>query len=318
MRKPFNCLVCGTKVNPNLVHYACHRTCGSSECQAIYKRRSIAKADRRRQRNRIEKLKQQGIDLVTCAVCKQQFEMIGYNHLKTHGLTTEEYKRLYSNLAVINSRMKLQRGKEAVKRSRYLSYEGKKPDKELYEFLTGCLLGDGSLEKRQDKRNARYAEGGNNQKYLEWKYKFISQYFPCSFDERISKPHQKTGKRYQGWWLKTTVHPALTELHSQWYSKVKIIPENLITKHLTEFALAVWFCDDGCSSGSASLYTMSFGDREVKFLSSLLKSRFNLSGSILKDKSDRPFIRFDADSKRKLSKMLSKFSIPGMEYKLDF
>ena len=318
MRKPFNCLVCGTKVNPDLVHYACHRTCGSSECQAIYKRRSIAKADRRRQRNRIEQLKQQGIDLVTCAVCKQQFEMIGYNHLKTHGLTTEEYKRLYPNLAVINSRMKLQRGKEATKRSRYLSYEGKKPDKELYEFLTGCLLGDGSLEKRPSKRNARYAEGGNNQKYLKWKYKFISQYFPCSFDERISSPHTKTGKRYQGWWLKTTVHPVLTELHWQWYSKVKIIPEKLITNYLTEFALAVWFCDDGCSSRSASLYTMSFSDSEVNFLSSLLESRFDLSGSILKNQNNQPFIRFDADSKRKLSKILSKFSIPGMEYKLDF
>ena len=110
----------------------------------------------------------------------------------------------------------------------------------------------------------------------------------------------------------------LTELHLQWYSKVKIIPESLINENLTEFALAVWFCDDGCSSGSASLYTMSFSDREVKFLSSLLKSRFDLSGSILKNKDNQPFIRFDANSKRKLNKMLSKFSIPGMEYKLDF
>ena len=318
MKKPFNCLVCGTKVDPDSVHHACYRTCGSSKCQDLYKKRSIAKADRSRQRNRIEKLKQQGFDLVTCAVCKQQFEMIGFNHLKTHGLTTEEYKKLYPNRALLNSRMKLQRGKEAIKRSHYLNYEGKKPDKELYEFLTGCLLGDGSLEQRQNKRNARYAEGGSNQKYIEWKYKFISQYFPCSFDERISTPHKKTGKRYQGWWLRTTVHPVLTELHLQWYSKVKIIPESLINENLTEFALAVWFCDDGCSSGSASLYTMSFSDREVKFLSSLLKFRFDLSGSILKNKDNQPFIRFDANSKRKLNKMLSKFSIPGMEYKLDF
>lgn len=318
MRKAFKCSVCGTKVNPDLVHYACHRTCGSPECQAIHQKRSIAKADLRRQRKRIEQLKQQGIDLVTCAVCERQFEMIGYNHLKTHRLTTEEYKKLYPNRALLNSRVKLQRGKEAIKRSHYLNYEGKKPDKELYEFLTGCLLGDGSIEKRQSKLNARYAEGGSNQKYLEWKYKFISQYFPCSFDERISKPHKKTGKRYQGWWLKTTVHPVLTELHLQWYSKVKIVPESLITKYLTEFALAVWFCDDGCSSRSASLYTMSFSDSEVKFLSSLLEYRFGLSGSILKNKSDLPFIRFDADSRRKLSKIISKFSIPGMEYKLDF
>ena len=174
------------------------------------------------------------------------------------------------------------------------------------------------VHKHTSKRNARYAEGGGNQKYLEWKYKFISPYFSCSFNERISSPHTKTGKRYQGWWLRTTVHPVLTELHFQWYSKVKIIPGRLITKYLTEFALTVWFCDDGCSSGSANLYTMSFSDSEVKFLSSLLESRFDLRGSILKNKNNQSFIRFDADSKRKLSKVVAKFSIPGMEYKLNF
>ena len=179
-------------------------------------------------------------------------------------------------------------------------------------------MGDGCLERRSSKRNARYAEGGSNQKYLEWKYKFISQYFSCSFNERISSPHTKTGKRYQGWWLRTKVHPVLTELHSQWYSEAKAIPEKLIKKYLTKFALAVWFCDDGCSSGSANFYTMAFSDNEVEFLAALLESRFDLCGSILKNQKNQPFIRLSADSKRKLSKIISKFSIPGMEYKLDF
>lgn len=318
MRKPFNCLVCGTKVDPNLVHPACHRTCGSLECQAIYNKLSIAKADRRRQRNRIEQLKQQGFDLVTCAICKQQFEMIGYNHLKTHELTTGEYKKLYPDNPVLNSWMKLQRGKEALKRSHYLNYFGKEPDLKLYKFLTGSLLGDGSLEKSCNKRNARYAEGGSNQKYLEWKYKFISQYFSCSFNERISSPHTKTGKRYQGWWLRTKVHPVLTELHSQWYKKRKIIPKDLIKQYLTEFALTVWFCDDGCSSGAAQFYTMAFTNDEVNFLATLLESRFGLYGSILKNKKNQSFIRLSANSKRELSKIVAKYSISGMEYKLKF
>ena len=318
MRIPFNCVVCGTKVAPDLVHPACYRTCGSPECQTIYKKQQAVKADHHRQRNRIEELKKQGVDLVTCAVCDQQFEIIGLNHLKTHGLTREEYKKLYPDFPMFNSRMKQQRGKEAAKRSHYLRYEGKKPDRELYEFLTGCLIGDGHLERASNKGNARYAEGGSNQQYLEWKYNFISQYFSCSFNERISSPHTKTGKRYQGWWLKSKVHPILTELHSQWYSEGKVIPRNLIIKYLTEFALTVWFCDDGCSSGSAQFYTMAFTDEEVHFLAKLLKSRFGLGGSILKNKNNQLFIRLGADSKRKLSTIVSKFSIPGMEYKLDF
>lgn len=32
---------------------------------------------------------------VTCEVCGQQFSMITWNHLKTHGLTTKEYKKKY-------------------------------------------------------------------------------------------------------------------------------------------------------------------------------------------------------------------------------
>ena len=318
MSKSFDCIVCGTKVNPDLVHHACHRTCGSPECQAVYKKHSIAKADRRRQRKRIEQLKQQGIDLVTCAVCNQQFEIIGLNHLKTHDLTSEEYKKLYPGFPMFSSRMEQQRREETAKRAHYLSYEGKKPDKKLYEFLTGCLIGDGSLEKRSSRRNARYAEGASNQKYLEWKYKFISQYFSCSFKERISLPHIKTGKRYQGWWLRTKVHPFLTELHSQWYSERKIIARTMTTEYLTEFALVVWFCDDGCSSGAVSFYTHAYSYDEVEFLAQLLESRFDLYGSILKNNKNHFFIRLNADSKRKFSEIVAKFSIPGMEYKLDF
>jgi LAGLIDADG DNA endonuclease family len=318
MSKPFKCSVCEIEVDPNLVHPACYRTCGSPECQTIYKKRSIAKADRRRQHNRIEQLKQQGFNLVTCAVCKQQFEMIGYNHLKTHGLTTEEYKNLYPQNPVLNSRMKLQRAKEAAKRSHYLKYEGKEPDRELYEFITGCLIGDGHLEKRSSGRNARYAEGSSNQKYLEWKFKFLSQYFSCSFNERLSSPHTKTGKQYQGWWLKTKVHPFLTELHSQWYLERKIIAKNMTTEYLTEFALVIWFCDDGCSSGAVNFYTHAYSYNEVEFLAKLLESRFDLYGSILKNKKNHFFIRLNANSKRKFSEMVAKFSIAGMKYKLDF
>jgi hypothetical protein len=36
MEKPFNCLVCSQFVDPLYSHSACSKTCGSSECQAIY------------------------------------------------------------------------------------------------------------------------------------------------------------------------------------------------------------------------------------------------------------------------------------------
>ncbi|MBX9252912.1 DNA endonuclease [Desmonostoc muscorum CCALA 125] len=318
MRQPFHCLVCGKKVELGLAHQACRHTCGSAECQAVYQKRYSAQVDQYRQRNRIKQLQLQGVDMVTCALCHQQFEMIHHSHLKKHGLTVKQYKRIYPNLPTLNSRTKQTRGQGALTQSHYLNYIGKEPDKKLYQFLTGSLLGDGYLEKASNKRNARYVEGGGNQKYLDWKNQFISQYFSCSFNERLSSPHTKTGKQYQGWWLKTKVHPVFTELHSQWYCQKKVIPQRFILQYLTEFALTIWFCDDGCSTHGIRFYTMAFSADEVKFLATLLKSRFGLQGSILKNQKNQPFINLDADSRRKFRKITSQFLIPGMEYKLNF
>lgn len=318
MKKPFNCLICGQLVDPRYVHPACKKTCGSSECQKNYSKQVIKNIDQSRQMNHIEELKKQGFDMVTCAVCNRQFEMIGYHHLKTHGLTIQEYDKLYPNSQRLNSRIKQQKSRLAIQRSDYLNYQGKKIDQKLYEFLTGSLLGDGSLEKSKNKINARYAEGGSNEKYVEWKYKFLNQYFPCSFNERLSSPHTKTGRQYKGWWLRTTVHPFLTELHSQWYQENKVLPQDLISQYLTEFALIVWFCDDGCSKNGIIFHTMAFTFNEVKFLFNLLNSRFGLSGTILKNSKNQPFIKLNADSRRRFREMTSKFSIPGMEYKLNF
>lgn len=318
MQKPFNCVVCGKRVEPGSVHQACRRTCGNAQCKTIYYKQCATQADQHRQRDKIEQLRQQGVDLVTCAVCHQQFEMIHHSHLKTHGLTVKEYKTFYPDLLTLNSRTKQTRGKGSLTQSYYLKYAGKEPDLKLYEFLVGSLLGDGYLEKKLNKRNARYTEGGGNQKYLEWKYNFLSQYFSCSFNEHLSSPHSKTGKRYQGWWLKTSVHPCLTELHSQWYSQKKIIPQSLLLEYLTEFALIIWFCDDGCSSSGIFLYTLAFSIDEVKFLAALLQSRFGLNSNILTNKKNQPFIRLYADSKQKFKEIASKFLIPGMEYKLRY
>jgi len=318
MRQSFHCVVCGQRVEPGYAHQACRHTCGNAECQTAYQKRYSAEVEQRRQSNRIKQLQLQGVDTVTCAVCNQEFEMIHHSHLKTHGLTLKEYKNLYPDLSTLNSRMKQTRGQGALTQSHYLTYLGKETDRELYEFLTGCLLGDGYLEKCSNKRNARYAEGGSNQKYLEWKYQFLSKYFPCTFNERLSSPHTKTGKQYQGWWLKTKVHPIFTEFHSKWYYQKKVVPPNFISQYLTEFALIVWFCDDGCSNKSIRFYTMAFSDNEVKFIVNLLKSRFGLNGKILRNKNNQPFINMDADSKIKFRKIASRFSIPGMEYKLNF
>jgi hypothetical protein len=276
-------------------------------------RASVYDIRRRKAQRAIEE--KNGKEMIACAVCGERFTIIQHTHLNRHGLTVAQYRELYPLADLMTEEVKKTRAIGSLIQSRYLNYPGKQPDSHLYEFLTGSLLGDGCLEKSPSKLNARYAEGGSNELYLKWKHDFLSKYFQCSFKERLSSPHTKSGKRYQGWWVKTTVHPLLTDWHSQWYKQRKVIPINLVEKYFTEFTLTVWFCDDGCSTNGANLYTMAFSEEEVIFLSELLLSRFDLANSILKNKQKQFFIRFRAAASRQLKEIVASFHIPGMEYK---
>jgi len=306
------CVVCdaGIPYHSNLRKN--HKLCGNPDCRKEY-RRTYINAYRQAKR---DVNNQQGMHTVECAVCKQQLEYVSGKHLKRHDLTTEQYKLLYPQSKILAQGAILDRSRGSVSQSRYLSYLAQEPDHLLFEFITGVMLGDGSLEKKKGKLNARYAEGGNNELYLKWKYEFLKQYFPCTFKEALSSPHTKTGKQYQGWWIKTTVHPTLTDWYQHWYTSKKVVPFDLVEKYLTEFALAVWFCDDGHSGSSGCLlYTMAFSNEEVKFLSSLIKSRFGIENKILFNVKQQPFIRIPSKFKATFQEKISAFEIPGMEYK---
>lgn len=314
----FHCCICHVLVTPGIDHPACRHTCGHPECQKAYARQKSQETEYKRRRQTIELRKQNGIQLIHCAVCGDEFEIIHPHHLRKHGLTLSEYKNLYPHAPLMNQRMRETRGQGAITKSSYLSYQGKKPDRRLSEFLTGSLLGDGYLEKSQAKINARYAEGGNNQEYLTWKFNFLKQYFKCTFNERRSRLDPRTHKQYLGWWLKTSVHPVLTELHDQWYRPGKIIPQDWIFQHLTPFSLTIWMCDDGCSSQTITLYTNGFSTQEVEFLKTLLKSRFDLDFGIIYNHQQQPILRLRAASRAKFKALIAGYNIPGMAYKLNF
>ncbi|QCS48115.1 DNA endonuclease (plasmid) [Picosynechococcus sp. PCC 11901] len=315
MRQSFTCPFCKILVLPENSHVACRKTCGSPECQAKLYSEHIKQVDQRKQRQKIQSLKQQGIDLVTCQICQEEFEMIHHGHLKTHGLTVANYREKFPDAPILNSRIRNIKAKTARGRSQYLSYKGKKADARLYEFFTATLLGDGSLEKAKGKKNARYAEGGSNKQYMQWKYDFLKDYFSCTFQERLSSPHSKTGKSHNAWWLRTKVHPVLTELHSQWYLPDKHICREMIEQYLTEFALSVWFYDDGCASSGTFLYLNDFPESDAVFISEIIQSRFKLKNSVLKNKNDQCLIRISNYSRKTLFMILDQYPITGMEYK---
>ncbi|AGF53441.1 sll5014 (plasmid) [Synechocystis sp. PCC 6803] len=315
MSQIFQCPYCKALAIWKKGNYIHRRTCENSECRKKLNRDTAKKYDQLRQKKKIQELKFQGFNIVTCQICNEEFEMIHHSHLKTHGLTVAEYRNRFPNALICNSRNHKKRSQAALERSKYKSYSGKNIDNDFLEFLTGSLLGDGSLEKGKKKLNARYAEGGANKEYINWKFNFLKDYFYCTFQECLSSPHVKSGKQYQGWWIRTGVHPILTDLHCIWYLEKKLLPRKFVEKYLTEFAFCIWFYDDGCSSSGLSLYPMSFSEDDVNFLSLIILQKFNLKNSVLKTKQGHFFIRISQKAKSELKAILDKFSIPGMAYK---
>ncbi|MBE9174641.1 DNA endonuclease [Synechocystis salina LEGE 06155] len=318
MSEIFQCPYCKALATWKKGNYIHRRICDSPECRKKLNSDTAKKYDQLRQQRKIQELKSQGFDIVTCQICNQDFEMIHHSHLKKHGLTVAEYRNKFPNALICNSRSNQKRRQTALDRSKYKSYSGKNFDNNFLEFIAGSLLGDGYLEKQKNKLNARYAEGGANKEYVNWKFNFLKDYLPCTFQERLSVPHVKSGKQYRGWWIRTCVHPILTDLHSIWYLEKKLLPREFIEKYLTEFAFSIWFYDDGCSSTGLTLYPMNFSEEDVNFLSSIILERFNLTNSVLRTKQGHFFIKISRKVKSELKAILDKVPIPGMEYKRNF
>jgi LAGLIDADG DNA endonuclease family protein len=309
---PKDCKLCGRKTQSGRHHYCEDLACQHTKTQQIQHR-----FERRQRQMRLDA----GEEFVVCAVCGESLLSQSSEHLKTHGFTFADYRARFPEAEVFTKAVRAAKGKSASARASYHTYEGRAPDSLLFEFLTGALLGDGSLECF--KVNARYAEGGANQAYISWKADFLRQYVSCAFKFRLSSPHTKSGKRYPGWWARTTVHPVLTEWRNRWYPEgVKTVSIGLVERYLTPFALAVWFYDDGhrdlssrAVNPTSFFYTHAFTEDEVEFLASLIQQRFALRSRIRFTEKQQPFLQLGAAEWVKLQALLEETTSPGMSYK---
>ena len=251
--------------------------------------------------------------VVICEICKQQFGTIEDRHLRLHNTSLLDYRKRFPLAETTSALVRKSRGSSSAARARFNNYAGTPPDNHLFEFLTGALLGDGNLSLRSDRHgHARYAEGGSNKEYAEWKVALLKKYLPINFKEKLSSPHSKTGKRYRAWWIRSGVNPLLTDWYKLWYpDHRKIVPMDLVTAHLTPFAMSVWYCDDGARIGNR-IYTLAFSTEEVDNLCALIQCRFDVSArrSMIKGK---PSIYIPAENKSRMAAILT--ALPGMEYK---
>jgi len=196
---------------------------------------------------------------------------------------------------------------------------------EQEQVILGTVLGDGHISRFPNRRhsNLLVAHSTKDEDYLRWKHEKLESI--CSKKSVYITNNRGYGLGHKLIWLRTRVHPFLTELRSGFYPNGnKIVPEDELYK-LDELGLAVWFMDDGTLSirnvGSPRyiLSTNGFSLEEHEMMRHYFNDRWNLHPSIVrKNYKDRPtsyFLSFGVKDTRLLGNIIRPHIVDCMSRK---
>lgn len=195
-------------------------------------------------------------------------------------------------------------------KSKYDKPRNSKLTQQQKDLIYGSLLGDGSLDKRENTIYFRESHGMAQTDYVNWKYEILK---PITH-----QPPKPDGRGLIG--FRTASHTWLNTMYDAFYRGGKRLPLDL-EKTLNPFILAVWFMDDGCKNGKhkASLYSQSFTKAENEKIIDILQNVFQIE-SVLQRKEDKYgeyyYLRFNKKGFGTLTEIIKPFVIPSMEYKL--
>ena len=177
------------------------------------------------------------------------------------------------------------------------------------DIVIGTLLGDGYLRMIKGRKNAflEINHSYSEKPYVDWKYNHLRNLVKSG-----PKLRKGNGKRL-AYRFFTRQSSELTRLLKEFYrNKTKIVPNWL---KLDPLILAVWFMDDGHKSYKTYyLNSQQFDAESQRFLIELL-SELNIESALNKDKQYFR-IRIKQSSADRFKKLIEKFIIPEMNYKL--
>lgn len=197
---------------------------------------------------------------------------------------------------------------------------------ELRSFVTGLILGDGSIDKGISKRSFNIKS--INKDFIDYIKKVFDTITPFNpyirkVEERIvDNVHHK--KYYE---LRIKAHPYFNKLYHYFYNDYrhrKIYSKTL--DWLTPVGLANWYMSDGyiCLVGKKSNFIRSrrvdictdrYFKEDVELMIQKLKSKFDLNCSIIK-RNDTYRIRINNISYEKFIDLIKPYIVPSMLYKL--
>ncbi len=174
------------------------------------------------------------------------------------------------------------------------------------QVILGSILGDGYMRKKTN-AHLQITHSYKQKEYVDWKYKILK-------DLVLTKPSKYRGNAGRvGYRFFTKSLPELTKIHDIFYKeREKIIPKGIV---LTPLILAIWYMDDGNKSYKSCYFNTQKFSRECQdnLMNSL--NLIDIKSTLNKDK-EYFRIRITTESTQKLFKMIDKFIIPSMRYKI--
>jgi len=186
--------------------------------------------------------------------------------------------------------------------------------------IIGMILGDGYLQKTGS-RNARLRleHQADRYDYLLWKTEILPQFFQGK-PKILERIHPITRKTYRYVRHQSNASPYFGKMRALFYpDSKKTIPKNLKVLLRDDIGFAIWYYDDGYyyqRDQCSYLYLGKISKEEAIIASDTIKNNFHLSNSVL-DKKNKGFaLYFPRTEKEKIKKVVEKYSVPVMAYKI--
>jgi len=195
------------------------------------------------------------------------------------------------------------------------------PNQQL-QLILGSLMGDARLECRSKEiRQAHTArlrihQSEKQKDYVFWKYQMLQDLVQKGPRHTKVWHDSKRNKDHYSWYFHTKTNKSFGEIHKLFYKNgIKIVhPE--VLEMIKPFGLAVWYMDDGSNSGSnITLNTHSFFEKEQAMIQKMLRAKFNIVSTIVKDRSKLK-IAIGRHEFESFLNIVQPHIIPSMNYKI--
>lgn len=197
---------------------------------------------------------------------------------------------------------------------------------ELRGFLTGLILGDGSIDLGVRKRSFNIKS--TNKDFIDYIKDSIDSVSTFSASIRHIPEHYSCGCHHkEAWEYRIKAHPYFSKLYHYFYDDYrhrKIYAKTL--SWLNPSGLANWYMSDGyvCLVGKTKgeirsrridFCTDRYYKEDVELIAEYLYNKFNLNVSIIK-RNNTYRIRIKKESYEDFINLISPYVIPSMKYKL--